>query len=145
AVLPMKKLLKSSLFLLFISFSLCHYAQNFRIISPKNNQSVLSNNKLVWQKYAFDFDNYVLKLSSSNKYIDTTLLKNTFYLNLLPGDYSWKVYAEKNGNYIDSTLLSAFTVYDPKGIDSLALWLVGDTGVVVSNNSVTSWYDLSDS
>lgn len=105
---------------------------------------------LQWDEHP-DATSYRLAVATDslfqNVVLDTgNLIKNSYSLMLQSWqDYHWFVeYAFPNGALMSDTV--SFTVFSPKDIDSLVLWLSADTGVVKdSNGLVSQWNDLSGS
>lgn len=118
----------------------------FRNVSPKNNQFIQINSIFNWTKLNAA-SNYNLKLYSvsSNNLVNSIFIdSNQTSLTLLNDNYKWKVIALNNGIQLDSTDFSFFSVFNPGVVDSLALWLVGDSGLTTNNGFVTNWTNLKD-
>ena len=123
---------------------------DFNTVFPKTNQSVNGNVLFQWnRKDTVSFYRIQIAKDSifTNLLLDTSnILKNTFSLELNTiSNYHWRVFAYYNAAIIDTTNQDQFSSFNPLEIDSLRLWLKGDSVLLGTNNQVVSWFDLSDS
>jgi hypothetical protein len=55
----------------------------------------------------------------------------------------WKVYARNQSQILDSSKLDSFNVFSPTFIDSILFWVKSDTGLIINNQFVSQWSDIS--
>lgn len=153
----MSRLFKSYLFLLFLlSVSLSSAkaqdfgsTEAFTTVVPKHGQFTSGSTLFNWN-LRDSVSEYQLQISKDASFAsiiaDSSLQQNKLRIELTQsGTYFWKVYALRNGTRSDSTNTSTFNVFSPKAVDSLNLWLRGDSGITEVGGQISEWLDLSDS
>lgn len=122
----------------------------FNTVFPRQNQTLAIANRFVWNlkegattyEVQFALDKFFTNIIYAESGIRTTHLS---YSISASDDYFWRVIAVSNSINIDTTNIGLFSVFSPLEIDSLTLWLNGESVAVDANNKVSSWFDLSDS
>lgn len=75
----------------------------------------------------------------------SAILRNFKSQSLPSGSYYWRVIASLAGQKRDTTNRSEFKIFSPRDLPQLNLWIKSDTGLGISNGTINSWLDLSDS
>jgi len=136
--------------LAFFLFSLSLNAQEFRGVYPKLNQYINEEVSFSWT-IVDSASSYTVQVSNdilfNSLYAEFEVTANEVNLDIpdTTATYYWRVIANITAQPFDTTVVNAFNSFYPKEIDSLNLWLRADTGVVITNNKVSMWNDLSDS
>lgn len=92
---------------------------------------------------------YIFNLSIAPSFSSTLVSDSTNDHHFLVDDlnssaiYYWRVRCKTSSGYTAWSSTRKFTVFNPKDLATLHLWLSADTGVQVLGNAVTQWDDLS--
>jgi len=135
-----------ALFLFLFSFA---FSKAQSIVYPKNNQVVSDTNILFqWNEYP-EPALYQLQIAYDslfqNMLLDSSQISNAnLSISLSHGVYYTRIKALPTSPSLPFSSFARFTVFFPKSIDSLVLWLAADTGISkASNGKVSQWNDLS--
>ncbi|MFT6166290.1 MAG: PKD repeat protein [Vicingaceae bacterium] len=152
----MKGILKQLLiYLLFSIPGHCLLGQSvssmdkFTTIYPKTDQILLGEVFFSWNAKE-DASSYDFELSTDSSFNTFTINQQSiealdFKANIIgSSNYYWRVIAKNGSINMDTTNVSKFIVFSPTSIDSLSLWLIGDSVGLSTLSRVSTWYDLSD-
>lgn len=139
----------TTIFLLLITAFFCNnlIAQPLTAVTPVNNSYVFSNIiNFKWNKFENALT-YQLQISNTSNFsaiiIDTDTITNTTLDIVLPNSinpYFWRL---KSNNNPDWGYTNAFTIFSPKSLDSLKLWISADSVKIKFGNIVDTLYDKS--
>lgn len=121
----------------------------FKTIYPKEGQTVSTIKYLQWNERDSTII-YEVQVAADSNFATLELAVQVGQKNnlanptLTTGLKYWRVLA-KNGVFFDTSNIASFSVFNVSELDSLNLWLRGDTGVQVNSGSIFQWDDLSDS
>jgi PKD repeat protein len=116
---------------------------------PKGGQTLSTIKYLQWNMRD-SAHTYEVQVATDSNFASLELVRVVGQKNNLPnvklssGLKFWRVLA-KNGAFFDTTNVASFTVFNMLELDSLNLWLRGDSGVHVTAGTISQWNDLSDS
>ncbi|MBN4051253.1 PKD domain-containing protein [bacterium AH-315-M05] len=141
------------LFLICNIIAIKGYSQNNApsLIYPKTG-TFLSDTIIGLEWNAFlNGISYHLQVSKDSSFSITTvndsgIINTTDTVNLnLNNKYYWRVRADTSGTggFSGWSLIYDFTIFNPTGVNGLMLWLRADSGIISSNDTVSSWADKS--
>ncbi len=144
--------MKYYLLILFVAFNIGSlYAQEYGISYPKHNQVVSDTNVTInWNEYV-SASSYQLQIATDSLFqniiLDSSqIMPSGLNVNLSYGAYFIRIkpLPLSPSPSLPFSSSSKFTIFSPKTIDSLVLWLAADTGVTKNAiKKVSQWNDLS--
>lgn len=122
----------------------------FSTVHPKIDQTLLDEVNFEWNQHD-SARVYQFQLATDVNFTsivadEPSLEVTSLSLNLnTTTNFFWRVFAIDNGSSIDTTNIGRFSILNPAELDSLTLWLTGDSVTLASNGRVMMWFDRSDS
>lgn len=141
----------SIIFLLQTSFSCREVFQDdlsdssVSIIIPQNNtRTSIRNVHFKWDELegATDYSLEIVSPSFSNIFffdIDSTISGNEIFIDLVPGDYQWRIRANNNGSRTEFTLPRNLTIDSTSNLTGQTVVLASPLDNLISNSSFASF------